>query len=281
MRRILILCLTILLICSIFCCPISAEESLSPWDARNVPDEVAELLPDYENAQIVYRYYGSLPYSYAVGSIASIEQSMTGERTPYYMVVTADIQKMYKIENGTAVQQTWSDPFCMSYEMLTHEAIYTVSPDICLESIYCVFNYHYSTTNMLIFYKTDLGDYIYFETEQTQPMLMTVRRYDEYMAAWREYSNEMLNTQGTLMGGRYVLHIDSSSYDWTSPTFDPDAPLPIEKNAEEPSFPWAIVAVSVAVLAAAAVTTVLIIRKKKKKNEEIEPTPEEAEETPQ
>ena len=102
---------------------------------------------------------------------------------------------------------------------------------------------------------------------------MTVRRYDEYTVARKQYNKEMVATNGGLLGGRYVLHIDSSSYDWTSPNFNPDAPLPIEKEGDE----WAIVVVSVVVLAVSAVTTVLIIRKKKKKTatEETEQIPEQ------
>jgi hypothetical protein len=122
-----------------------------------------------------------------------------------------------------------------------------------------------------------MGDFVLFGTERLQPMMMTVRRFNEYLKAWSAYQKEQKKLHGLLMGARYTLELDFSSYDWTSPKFDPDAPLPLEKEVEEPEFPWMIVGIGVAVLAAAAVTTVLIIRKKRKKaeTEETEQIPEE------
>ena len=275
MKKIIALLLTVVLILPLFPFHTSAEEYEDPYDALEIPPEIIEKIPEHENAEIIYRYYAASPRGVDWGEQIDVKAmaEFLVDKDGGYAVIISGVEKYYDInEEGLAVQTgeyTIDDdeiPFTM-YEMLTREAIYAVSPDLQIESVYCFNLPFFGTYDGTIFYKTNMGDFVLFGTERLQPMMMTVRRFNEYLKAWSAYQKEQKKLHGLLMGARYTLELDFSSYDWTSPKFDPDAPLPLEKEVEEPEFPWLIVGIGAAVLAAAAVTTVLLIRKKKKKNE--------------
>jgi len=210
MKKAIVLFLILVLTVSMLCFSAAAEEAeeyTDPHDALEIPPEIIEKIPEHENAEIIYRSYAASPWGVDWGEQIDVKAmaEFLVDKDGRYAVIISGVEKYYDInEEGLAVQTgeyTIDDdeiPFTM-YEMLTREAIYAVSPDVQIESVYC-FNFpFFGTYDGTIFYKTNMGDFVLFGTERLQPMMMTVRRFNEYLKAWSAYQKEQKKLHGLLM----------------------------------------------------------------------------------
>jgi hypothetical protein len=277
MKKVIMLCLILALTVPMLCASANAEEYADPKDARNVPPEIQQLA-DEANADVVFHRLYTPTLVMVCSQSDNMDEVLENMSTSDYFAATRTELWCYEMVDGEP-QLTKSFPYSNSLvmQMITQEAIMGIAPDICIESVY------YLSTGFAgngepsaIYYKTNLGEYVYYHIGNG--IILNADRFLEYMHQWRTYIEKTLDEKGGFIGGYPMMHTDLSAYDWRSPDFDPDAPLPIEKDEPEPDFPWLIVGIGAAVLiAGAVVTAVIVIRRKKRKatSEETEQITEE------
>ena len=259
----------------VFCCLINtlclnirATEELDPDDSRYISPEMAEAICDEDTIITIRAYKGMISSDF--GSYSSIEEIVSRADDIKYLQENADgwcivgtdwngeYQKFKAGENGHSF-----NPYA-TQEFKTGEAIKTVSPDIAVQEIYYL-DSEDCYEGSAIFYRTNLGDYVYASFYSLGERLFAAEVFWEYIKAVRmvhraKYKREMVT------GGPNYKICDLSAYDFRSPDFDPDKPLPeIEMPKPKPKaedYLWPLlIAVPLA-----AILGIWAVRKRKPKD---------------
>ena len=222
----------IILLLLILCCMVqamalntSATEELNPEDSRYISPEVAEAICEEDTIITIKAYELMLPSDCCdCGSIDEVlsrayEIKYIQEYTDGWYVVWNDsngcYQKIKEGENGNRITQH------AVQEFKTGEAIMAVSPDITVQEMYYL-DSEDSYTGSAIFYRTNLGDYVFTNLYSVGTHLFTAEVFWEYMEAVDAYNRPHADRDG---GPNFDI-CDLSAYDFRSPDFDPNQPLP-------------------------------------------------------
>lgn len=247
-----------------------ATEYPDPLDSRNVPENLVALAnPD--EGDILFRYY-NIPILFDFAeqdSIEAILEQAMENNIPLYALETSDGQRIVfeTYDNGAtydAIDKTnrgyWANPSFQ--EHITGEAIRTVSPDIVIESMYYLKGEN-SMMGTAIYYKTNLGDYVFFKHSSIGERLFSAEAFFEYnRAMYAEIIQASANE--IRMGGANYNGWDLSAYDYRSDNFDPHAPFPIstESGQNPSSYLWIGIAAGAVVLT--AIAACFIVKAKRK-----------------
>lgn len=264
MRKVWLCLLTAVLIIPILCCGASAEEYADLRDSRYIsPETFAGMHVSKES--FLKAYACSLRCDFGeCDNIEEVLERCNDPQSTVYIVKDVERPRAYLYlegENGNYEMIQYSN--VVNYasvalrEFQTMEAISTVSPDIVIKSIY----FFYGLANYegnAIYYKTNLGDYVYYCAAWGNPqMLFTAKRFFEYQ--WAEYD-------GYRTGDSSYLDWDLSAYDYRSPKFNPAAPLPNSKGEQLKLF----AGIAIVILLPAAAVTVYMTKRKKRVQESAE-----------
>lgn len=249
------------------CSPAFATEYPDPLDSRNVPENLVALANPGEG-DILFRYY-NIPLRFDFTNYDSIEailENATENSMPLYALETSDGQRVvfktqdngisYKSvydENG---QGEWANPSFQ--EHITGEAIRTVSPDIIIESMYYLKGEN-SKMGTAIYYKTNLGDYVFFDGSIDE-YLFSAEAFFEYQRAL--YAEAI--QQGDKDGSPAYSSWDLSAYDYRSDNFDPHAPFPISAEPEQTPSPYLWIGIAAGAVVLTAIAAFFIVKAKRK-----------------
>ena len=259
-------------------------------DSSHIPEEILELLPLKDGDRVYRVYYTATLLSFGLAkdrNDTDIDKLLyeTGlVNQIYYSVLSTDgTLTDYYLKDGKAckyVSQRLGDDNKM-YEVYCKDDIHMIhdiylqgiipkmiDPNISVESSYYISS---SAEGCIIFYETNLGDYVYCNFHRSYPH----RQKGEYILSWDAYLEyERLNRiaavkyeqehPGTVGGGgdTSIPPPDLSAYQIGSPNFDPDAPFPVPKDNESHGTLWLIGGIALAVVLAAAATWFFLRRRK-------------------
>ncbi len=259
MRK-MIACILLVGLVSLLCLNGYATEYSDPLDSRNIPQEVLELA-DPNETDVLFRYYRTA-IVLAFGESDTIEEVFSSgyvHSIPFYALETETSRTLIYLKDNetyTVIEPTDRDgnwPSSTFQEHRTGEAIRTVSPDIVIESMYYI-NGENDMTGTAIYYKTDLGDYVFFRDYSFGDLLFSAEAFFEYQAV--VYGNVIRASHG-LSGYTYNL----SAYDYRSANFDPNAPFIVKQNLDSSNLWAAIVA---CIIPLGAIAAFFIIKAKRK-----------------
>lgn len=266
----MIACILLIGLLSLLCLNGYATEYSDPLDSRNVPAKLLYLTHPGEG-DILFRYYNiGILFEFAErDSIEAILEKAIEDSIPLYALETSDGQRVVfeTYDNGASYetadknhQGSWANPSFQEHR--TGEAIRTVSPDIIIESMYYLKGEN-SMMGTAIYYKTNLGDYVFFKHSSIGERLFSAEAFFEYnRALYAEIVRA--NADGSQVGVFNYSDWDLSAYDYRSEDFDPHAPFP--KNAEPEQTPssylWVGIASGAVVLIAIAAFFALKIKRK-------------------
>lgn len=245
-----------------------ATEYPDPFDSRNVPENLVNLAnPDEGN--ILFRYY-NIPLRFAFTNFNSIEailENATENSIPLYALETSGGQRVvFKTQdNGISYealydendQGEWASPSFQEHR--TGEAIRTVSSDVIIESIYYLKGEN-SKMGTAIYYKTNLGDYVFFSRSSIDEYLFSAEAFFEYQRALYAESIQ----QGDKLGGLDYSRWDLSSYDYRSDNFDPHAPFPISTEPGQNTSPYFWIGIAAGAVVLTAIAAFFIVKAKRK-----------------
>lgn len=267
MKKIILLLLILCCLINTLTLNISATEELDPDDSRNIPDEVLELFADKDAGMITKIYVAPIALSFEkYAAIEEILQSIAHTNILYIQDKGDDVEVYVTYRDLEGYWPT-DQPIYRTVdfwdEMKTGEAIRAVSKDIVIESVYFLHEVDpYSSS--AIYYRTNLGDYVYFNGYGSDERLFSAEVFWAYMKAARMVWQETKKEGPVIMGSWPNYDIcDLSAYDFRSPNFDPDQPLPeIEMPKPEPKAEDYLWILGVAVLVAAGLG-IWAVRKRK------------------
>lgn len=254
MKRALALLLLLALMLPVFCFSTSAEEYTDPKDSRHISPEISDEI-DLEDTDFIIKCYVSY-ISHDFASYLSIDEILDKGYVRYIQRKLSDSQLHIYMTDGNGEYVEVDSSYDLFYsqtfdELQTGEAIKAVSSDIVIQSVYYLWgeNTHSGTA---IYYKTNLGDYVYYRQHWLGEKLFPA---EVFFAYHRRNS----------IDGRANEVFDLSVYDYRSPSFAPHTEIPDSKS-KLATYLWvggiAIVIVGEVVF--------FIIRAKRKKNEEFE-----------
>ena len=171
----------------------------------------------------------------------------------------------WQIDPAKCTQCGRCETHCALQEMKTGEAIKAVSKDVVIESVYFLYEGDpYSSS--AIYYRTNLGDYVYFNGYGSDERLFSSEVFWAYMKATRMVWQATKKSDSVVMGSWPNYDIcDLSAYDFRSPDFDPDKALPeIEMPESKPEALDYLWILGVAVLLAAGLGIWIFIKRKPK-----------------
>lgn len=261
MKKAIVLLLMLALMLPMLCFSANAEEYTDPKDARNVPPEIQELA-DEVDADVVFHKIYTPSLVMVCSESDSMDEVLERMDSSDYIAATLSEYWCYEMVDAEA-KLTKSFPYLNSIfeQMITQEAIRAIAPDIYIESVYFLSTGFIGNAEPgAIYYKTNLGEYVYYNIDNG--VILNADRFLEYMVEWRTHIEFMVAKNGPSMGGYPRLDVDLSAYDWRSPDFDPDAPLPTE---EKETVAYLVLGGSVIVLAGLVAFGVIRARKKKVK----------------
>lgn len=228
MKKPITLLLILCCLVSSLCLNISAAEELEPEDSRNIPDEVLELFTDKDAGMIVKAYVTpGLSVFGTYDTIEDILQSFDSTDVIYIQKNRGEfeIYVNYRDVDGysRSDEPLYNYPVVLQ-ELKSGEAIYTISENIMVEEVYFLYDSANDAGNA-IYYRTDLGDYVFLDNVDVGKILLSAEIFWEYLRTVREIHRRQ-NEGQILIGGRDFDICDMSAYDFRSPNFDPDQPLP-------------------------------------------------------
>ena len=235
-----------------------ATEYTDPKDSRNISPEVLERIA-LEDTELVFKCYvlhiESVFTNYT--NIDEILDKSYGVRyvqkefsDPYLNIFITDkngkvIERAYTKNTDIVIYQETLD------ELQNAEAIKAVSPDIVVQSVYYLWGEN-MRMGTAIYYKTNLGDYVYYRQHWLGEKLFPAEVFFAY------------HSRNSIDGGAKKA-LDISVYDYRSPNFDPHAEFP----KSEPGLMTYLWVGGIAVVLVGEVAF-FVIRAKRKKNEEFE-----------
>ena len=269
MKKTVTLLLVLCCLVNILSLNISATEELDPDDSRNIPNEIAEVFTDKDAGMITKCYV--LPIALSFENYATIEGILESV-DPYHAIYVQDnggdfeVLATYPDTNGyMQIDQPLYHITESLQEMKTGEAIKAVSKDVVIESVYFLYEGD-SYSSSAIYYRTNLGDYVYFNGYGSGERLFSAEVFWAYMKATRMVWQATKKSDSVVMGSWPNYDIcDLSAYDFRSPDFDPDKPLPeIEMPESKPEALDYLWILGVAVLLAAGLGIWIFIKRKPK-----------------
>lgn len=267
-------------VCSLICLalvllsmalPASAQETAKTEDSVTISEDVLTCL-DMQNIDTVfcvYLFYDGYASFVTYGDIDAVLANVSEPQLQRYYFVRNNLGETatYTYDGGQLTDTEY--PFGLISGWFTRHderagtIIKNVAADIVVENIYYLRFYDYNA----IYYKTDLGDYVYCGFGKNGYLmgleqfldLQTEMRYICLRAKDMQFVTERPDNLHLRM-----LYADMSSYDFSSPDFDPNAPFDINGN------PGKFIAISfVVLLAALIVCRVLVRNRRKTRNEDI------------
>lgn len=230
-----LICLLFLMLAMVL--PVNAEETAKSEDSVTIPEDILACL-DMETVDTVFRVYaftdsflGFATYDDIDGVLANAAES---QLQIYYFVQDKQREAASYTYDGAKLIQTgnqfgWMSDWFAIHNEQTETILEKVSADIAVENVYYLRYSGWSDSWSAVYYKTNLGDYVYIRSEQ-KDYLMRVDQFvvmqnvmlDRYELIWDRLA-------GMLGPGIVVTPesapVDLSPYDITSPDFDPHAPL--------------------------------------------------------
>ena len=233
MKRSMVLFALIILLASALNISVSAEEYTDPMDSRYIPPQILELI-DEEETVLLVRFYVAPMHFFKHRTDEGINHIINYfSGATYAQITETDINYYALLEDGELIKKErkypdhydqrfdYRDSFLHEFQI--GDAIRSISPDIIIRSVYFLSGKaHY--TGSAIFYKTNLGNYVYFSdnaSAATNNLLFSEDAFWEYQEAYYATKNSMAD------GGAGSSDLwDLSAYDYHSPNFNPNAPFP-------------------------------------------------------
>ena len=278
-KCIALLCILCVLIT--FSAPVHAEENALPEDTSNaagettfsedssrISEEILALLPVKSGDQVVRVYHLSLMSGFdlygSMDELLNANDDLNYTYTTVYVIKSSDgTYQDYKIRDGVCFPSGSDSNYHKIMDTyLEGSVIYDIDPDIIVENAYYLVEIGYVRDDA-IYYKTNLGDYVYLRTFEREEYLFSLEAFLEYEAAKREWTKERYANGGISGGAPYEPDMDLSAYQIGSPNFDPDAPFPVPKDNESHGTLWLIGGIALAVVLAAAATWFFLRRRHK------------------
>lgn len=268
MRKI-VTCLFLAVLLPLLCLNGYATEYSDPLDSRNIPQEVLELA-DPSETDVLFRYYRTaILSSFAEeDSIEAILEKATAN-IPFYALETSFGQRFVfeTWDNGVSYetadenhQGCWTSSTFQEHR--TGEAIHTVSSDIVIESMYYI-NGENDMTGTAIYYKTNLGDYVFFKHYSIGERLFSAEAFFEYnRAIYAEIVRA--NAYGSPMGSINYSGWDLSAYDYRSEGFNPNAPFPRNTVSEQTPSPYLWISIAAGTVVLTVIAAFFVIKAKRK-----------------
>ena len=252
--------------------PVGAKENAKIEDSLTIPEDVLACL-DADTIDTVFcvylfgdefarcTYEGFVRY----GDIDSILANTGPELQRCYFVKDKDGETTVYTYDGKSLSPKYMGlgSWFNFHGEKAESIIQTIDAGIVVENIYYLWYYNWTA----IYYKTNLGDYVYVSGGYLMGREPFVALQEELYELsykyrnWRDMDNRPYHVKLSQLGA------DLSPYDITSPDFDPQAPLHVEHNYKPGKF---IAIGSVALLMALVVCRILIRgRRKTRGNQDI------------
>lgn len=260
------LAVLICIIIVIMAFPFSAAAADMPVDgSKLIPQEILAQLPLEKGDRVFPMYFCRLYTTFA--KCDSIDDL---ELVPDICVVLSQDETFTKYEvwdgvcsEGTVVDYSNSG---LIQAYLTDDIIRLIDPNIQVSAAYILFDNDSGSTGSAVYYKTNLGDFVYHSEWHNGTHLFSLEAFLAYQRAiYREAVVENME-QGPMIGGVYTWLWDLSAYDFTSEDFDPYAKFPLkEKDAAylEQEQLLVHIAVDLTLLAGALLVALILLRMKK------------------
>lgn len=224
-----LICLSLMFL--VMALPAGAEENANTEDSVTISEDILSCLDESE-VDTVFRVYiindsynRFVTYGDIDGVLANTPES---QLRIYYFVKTKQGETNSYTYDGTDLVKIdyspdWGRELFAFHSEKTETIIKKVASDIVVENVY-----YLQYDGSCVYYKTNLGDYVYVFMDQKE-YLMALEPFlllqEELRDLLRKYS-----FRGQVVGCSPEpftrgLQVDLSPYDITSPDFDPHAPL--------------------------------------------------------
>ena len=258
--------------------PVNARELYkNGGDSSDIPEEVLALLPLKEGDQVI-RVYRFDTYSCFL-EYKTIDAILDSDRFVdiHYVIRSSDgTMRNYQIIDGKCTDDVLTYKLHKVMDIyLEGEIIKEVDPEIIVESKYYIAG---MGRGDVIYYKTNLGDYIYFFRDVPMPYAQNLGAFLFSVDTFYEYQHAVLtaeNEYNAIHGQSLIGDIPDydPKYDWDltayeigSPNFNPNSPfIGPTKTADDGDKLLLICGISAGVCLVGAVTLVLILRQRRKK----------------
>lgn len=244
--------------------PVCAEETAPAEDSVTISENILSCLDESE-VDTVFRVYdmndgyaGFVKYGDIDGVIAN---TTAPQLRIFYFVKTKQGETSTYTYDGTELLKTgyhpdWGAWWFGAHSEKTETVIRKVASDIVVENVYYLWD-----DSLCIYYKTNLGDYVYVFMDPKEYLMAL----DPFLSLQRELGDLLrkYSFMSEMVGCSHEswtrgLQVDLSPYDITSPHFDPRAPLKINSK------PGKFIAIGSFVLLVVLIVCRLFIRNRRK-----------------
>lgn len=240
------------------------NESTFTEDSSNISKEILALLPLKDGDQVIRVYETDIEHAFHLCS--NIDELLYTDVNTFMLIVyvirSADgTYANYRIENGECIPFGNNAHYHRIMDAyLDGTMIYAVDPEIIVENMYYIAERGYIVDNA-IYYKTNLGDYVYMKSTLDETFLFSLEAFLEYQAGVYASILERPN-DNYLMGGKpYDPGLDLSAYQIGSPNFNPNAKFPTPKPDNSGTL-WLIGGISSGIILGVAAAWVFLHRRK-------------------
>ncbi len=253
---------------SVGCSNLETEkETAKKDDSNSVSAEILDQLNLQESAKIVRVYVCKPLFAFGAGyrGIEEVCQEAEEDSEMYYWVRQGEVQYVYeKTSDGITrydAEKSHVSPNALA-EFLSHNAIRMVGENIRVINEWIVAGGIFSTTGngwaqneSVVFYETDMGNYVYFCGGNKAAYLMPEAEFVERMTVALKYITEIGGSWGKYYPAAAYMRLSDNSerYNIESEKF---------RLGPDPAVIWLIA--GGCVLVAGSVTAIALLRRKKK-----------------
>lgn len=221
-----LICLSVLFLSMVL--PACAEETINTEDSVTISEDVLSQLNASEEDTVLRIYDFGHNYD-GFAAYDDIDEVITNPTASglhsYYLVKDKQGEISAYTHDGGHLSETpyWGAGWFRVHGNRAQSVIKVISADIVVKHIYYLEYTMYSA----VYYKTNLGDYVYVIADESYLMAL-----DPFLALHNELRDQVFKLKDSynLLGQSSEvkfsdLRVDLSPYDITSPDFDPHAPL--------------------------------------------------------